>query len=304
MKYTLNGSTGWLGHATLGAIQQISPTISCNEFQLLSSGRRRMQTLEFGVVNSYSLSKDLDLLETSDVFVQLAFKTRDYIGGLGEQDYEKLNYQIIHESVQAIKRTKPSHIVMVSSGVVTQWLTDSQSRKFDSYIKMKLIEEEEIRRTSEEIGANLVNLRLWGATGIHMTEPLKYAIGDLIYQNLTAESLKIESNHPVYRRYADASQQMEICLRHSLGGGQSTLDSGGRILEIGDLAEKIISTLGSGKKVTRSNFQSKEPDRYYSMSQTMEELAQDFDIKLINIEGQIHLTSQAVLRHLAQENGI
>jgi hypothetical protein len=89
-----------------------------------------------------------------------------------------------------------------------------------------------------------------------------------------------------------------------LGGGQSTLDSGGRILEIGDLAEKIISTLGSGKKVTRSNFQSKEPDRYYSMSQTMEELAQDFDIKLINIEGQIHLTSQAVLRHLAQENGI
>jgi hypothetical protein len=304
MKYTVNGSTGWLGHATLGAIQRISPSVSCNELQLVSSSRRSVQTLEYGALNTYSLSKDLELLESSDVFVQLAFKTRDYIEGLGEENYERLNLQIIHESVQAIKRTKPSHIVMVSSGVVTQWLTDSQSRKFDSYIKMKMIEEAEIRKTSEAIGANLVNLRLWGATGIHMTEPLKYAIGDLIYQNLTSENLEIQSNYPVYRRYADASQQMEICLRHSLIGGQLTLDSGGRVLEIGDLAEKIIGTLGSEKTVKRSKFINKEPDRYYSTSQTMEELARDLDIELLTIEGQIHLTSQAVLRQLAQENSI
>jgi hypothetical protein len=149
---------------------------------------------------------------------------------------------------------------------------------------MKMIEEAEIRKTSDEIGANLVNLRLWGATGIHMTEPLKYAIGDLIYQNLTSENLEIQSNYPVYRRYADASQQMEICLRHSLVGAQLTLDSGGRVLEIGDLAEKIIDTLGSEKTVKRSKFINKEPDRSYATSQTMEELARDLDIELLTIE--------------------
>jgi nucleoside-diphosphate-sugar epimerase len=220
---------------------------------------------------------------------------------LGIERYEKINHQIIDTSVQAIKKTNPSHVVMVSSGVVSQWLSDSKNFTYDSYIKMKLMEEEEITRICRTLGINLVNLRLWGASGRHMTEPLKYAIGDLIHQNQTAEYLEIQSQHPVYRRYADASQQMELCIRQALSGENLILESGGTVLEIQELAEKIIETSGSKKRIKRISGKSNKADRYYSKSKKMEDIANTLNMNLIGIESQILLTSQAVTRHLLQE---
>jgi nucleoside-diphosphate-sugar epimerase len=301
MKYTINGSTGWLGQATLGAIKNLDSNNSAADCQFLASGRKIFETIDFGMVSSHSLSADINKLEPTQCFIQLAFKTRDHIAKLGIDRYEEINNKIINESVQAIKQTNPSHVVMVSSGVVSQWLSDSKNRTYDSYIKMKLTEEEEITKICRFLGINLVNLRLWGASGRHMTEPLKYAIGDLIHQNLTAEYLEIRSGHPVYRRYADASQQMELCIRQALSGENLILESGGIVLEIQELAEKIIETSGSKKRIKRIGGKSKESDRYYSTSKKMEDLADSLNLNLMGIESQILLTSQAVTRHLLQE---
>ena len=301
MKYTINGSTGWLGQATLGAIKNLDSSNSAADCQFLASSRKSFDTIDFGMISSHSLSVDLNRLEPTQCFIQLAFKTRDHIAELGIERYEKINNQIINESVEAIKKTYPSHVVMVSSGVVSQWLSDSKRYLYDSYIKMKLIEEEEITKTCNTLGINLVNLRLWGASGRHMTEPLKYAIGDLIHQNLTAEYLEIKSEHPVYRRYADASQQMELCIRQALSGENLILESGGVVLEIQELAEKIIETSGSKKSIKRISGKNTDADRYYSKSKKMEDLANSLNLDLIGIESQILLTSQAVTRHLLQE---
>lgn len=301
MKYTINGSTGWLGQATLGAIKNLDSSNSAADCQFLASSSKIFETIDFGLVSSHSLSDDIDKLEPTQCFIQLAFKTRDHIAKLGIDRYEKINNQIINESIQAIKKTNPSHVVMVSSGVVSQWLSDSESYMYDSYIKMKLIEEDEIAKICNSLDINLVNLRLWGASGRHMTEPLKYAIGDLIHQNLTAEYVEIKSEHPVYRRYADASQQMELCIRQALSGENLILESGGVVLEIQELAEKIIESSGSKKSIKRLSNKNKDADRYYSVSKKMEHIANSLNLDLIGIESQILLTSQAVTRHLLQE---
>lgn len=298
MKYTINGATGWLGQATLGAIKSIDPWIQLQELQFLSSSRKGIEAAEFGFANSKSLSDDLDTLEVTEFFVQLAFKTRDYVAKIGAESYEIINSQIIHNSLIAIKKTKPSHLVMVSSGAVSQWLSNPVKHKFDPYIKMKLQEEKEIMILCKQLGINVVNLRLWGASGRHMTEPLKYAIGDLIFQDQVGDYLKIQSNHPVYRRYADASQQMEVCLRHASNDGNLTLESGGVILEIEELAEKIIESSGSKKSIERKKVNNEVEDRYFSTSQKMEELAEALKIQLVGIEKQIPLTSQAVSQYL------
>jgi nucleoside-diphosphate-sugar epimerase len=300
MNFTINGISGWLGQATLGALKQISPTIKLDNLQMMSSATKQVQTHEFGEVSTKSLKEMAQSLEKTDVFVQLAFKTRDYISKLGPEDYEKANTEIIYNSLKAIRQSSPSHLVMVSSGVVSQWLKDPLGFEKDSYVKMKLIEEQEISKLCAELDINLINLRLWGASGFHMTEPLKYAIGDLIYQDAHSDFLELKSAHQVFRRYADASQQMEICIRAAIAGQNDIIESGGTVLELGQLATEITKLSGSGKSIRRPKMDDYPADSYFSESNFMENLASLYGINLYGIETQISLTSQAVSRYLKQ----
>jgi nucleoside-diphosphate-sugar epimerase len=300
MNFTINGISGWLGQATLGAIKQISPTIKVDNLQMMSSATKHLHTLEFGEVSSKSLKQEANSLEKTDVFVQLAFKTRDYVSKLGPEEYEHANTEIIYNSLKAIRQSNPSHVVMVSSGVVSQWLSDPSSFEKDPYVRMKLIEEQEISKLCAELDANLINLRLWGASGFHMTEPLKYAIGDLIYQDAHSDFLELKSAHQVFRRYADASQQMEICIRAAIAGQNNIIESGGTVLEIEQLANEITKLSGSGKSIRRPKMSNNAADSYFSESNHMEQLASLYGINLYGIETQISLTSQAVSRYLNQ----
>lgn len=297
MHVTINGVSGWLGHATLGAIFEMYPEISKSDLQVIASSARSINSLEFGTIESLALADAKKELAKTDTFVQLAFKTRDHIKVLGAVKYETLNLEIIENTIDAIRKSNPKNVVMVSSGVVSQWLSDQTSFKKDSYVKMKLVEEEEIGNLCRNLGINLVNLRLWGATGNHMTEPLKYAIGDLINQDLFAKSIKIKSAHQVYRRYADASQQMLICMRAASSGINETLDSGGSIVEIQELAQRIIELSGSRKQIIRPKIDtSLRSDEYFSTSQRMEELAESIGVRLKGLNDQILLTKNAVSR--------
>ncbi len=297
MRVTINGGSGWLGHATLGAIFEKYSEVGKSNLQVISSKARRIESLEFGTLESIGLNDAKKELEKTDTFIQLAFKTRDYINLLGVDEYESVNQEIVENTISAIKKCQPRNVVMVSSGVVSQWLSNPVSNKKDSYIKMKLVEELEIGQVCKDLGINLVNLRLWGATGKHMTEPLKYAIGDLIRQDLLSESVEIHSSHPVYRRYADASQQMAICISAASLGMNLTLDSGGTVIEIEDLAQKIIDLSGSKKRIIRPIIEASEkPDEYFSKSLQMEELAETFGVRLKGLSDQILATKQAVSR--------
>jgi nucleoside-diphosphate-sugar epimerase len=297
VRVIINGGSGWLGHATLGAIFEKYSEVEKSDLQVISSKARRIESSEFGTLMSIGLNEAKKELEQTDIFIQLAFKTRDHIKILGEVKYENLNSEIIENTVDAIRKSNPKNVVMVSSGVVSQWLNDQASFKKDSYVKMKLMEEAEIGKLCSDLGINLVNLRLWGASGEHMTEPLKYAIGDLIHQDITSKSLKVNSAHLVYRRYADASQQMLICMRAAISGINETLESGGFIVEIGELAQRVIELSGSRKQIIRPEINTTlTPDEYFSTSRRMEELAESFGIRLMGLDDQILSTKNAVSR--------
>jgi nucleoside-diphosphate-sugar epimerase len=294
MKVIINGASGWLGRATLGALKEIDSNLGVQELQLITSNARSIETDDYGKLETISLDSTSTRLTKSDVFVQLAFKTRDFISKMGNLKYEETNQEIVKKSIDAIKFSKPKHVVMVSSGVVSQWLSSSGNSNPDSYVKMKLIEESEIGSYCRSNGINLINLRLWGASGAHMTEPLKYAIGDLIYQNSVSDVISIKSGNEVFRRYADASEQMQICLMAALSGMTATIESGGTIIEIEELARMIIEFSGSDKLIDRPVLTNLLPDKYYSESQRMEEIAELFGIQLSDMWKQIELTTMAV----------
>jgi nucleoside-diphosphate-sugar epimerase len=298
----VNGASGWLGTATLRAIERIEDSDHPWERTLLGSHPRTHLFEDFG---SYEiLDSQVKTLEvpSQDYFVNLAFKTRDYISKLGESEYTRINIRTIKNSIELLKLLKPKSIILVSSGVVTKHQQSEGKLYDDAYTRLKIYEEEEFERVSKEINANLIILRMWAASGADMTEPNKYGIGNLLIQSKISSSVVIESPRPVFRRYADASQQLEICIRLATQGVSETLNSGGTLIEIRDLASIIVSKFSPGKNLIHAIDGKTYPDDYFWPGQAFEEHAKNVNVDLYDVEKQVELTSLSVDRFLRKQS--
>jgi hypothetical protein len=137
---------------------------------------------------------------------------------------------------------------------------------------------------------------MWGGSGRDFIHPLKYAIGDLIMQGLRSDKLVVNSTNLVYRRYSDASQQMEIALRCAMAGMNTLFDSGGVVVEMEELANLIKNIINPSSEVIRNVDLDLEPDIYYSQNSDFENLARNFNVDLYDMKKQIEETKISVLR--------
>jgi nucleoside-diphosphate-sugar epimerase len=295
MNFVLNGGTGWLGIATLRALERFENN---GKIEITSSDGRRFRAHDLGEFNTKELTSNTKIDFKADILVNLAFKTRDYISILGEEQYTKINLEILKSSINLAQQLKPKSIVIVSSGVVAR--NQESNGKLDNtqYTKLKILEEETFTQIAKDIGANLVILRMWGGSGRDLTSPFKYAIGDLIKQAVTSDKIIVSSEQLVYRRYSDASQQLEIAIKCAISGKNLTFDSGGQIIEMGDLADLIKSTLKPNLKIIRKLDTSLPTDKYYSESNQFDNLAKEYNINLFSLKKQIDETKVSVLRAL------
>jgi len=295
MNFVVNGGTGWLGIATLRALERFENN---GKIEITSSDGRRFKAHDLGEFNTKELTSNTKIDFKADILVNLAFKTRDYISILGEEQYTKINLEILKSSINLAQQLKPKSIVIVSSGVVAR--NQESNGKLDNtqYTKLKILEEETFTQIAKDIGANLVILRMWGGSGRDLTSPFKYAIGDLIKQAVTSDKIIISSEQLVYRRYSDASQQLEIAIKCAISGKNLTFDSGGQIIEMGDLADLIKSILKPNLKIIRKLDTSLPTDKYYSESNQFDNLAKEYNINLFSLKKQIDETKVSVLRAL------
>ena len=296
MKICINGARGWLGQASLNAIYENFPAITESELILLG---REACTLETDKrINRIVQIGSASFLEQTDIFIQLAFKTRDYINKMGEVNYRKTNKELIQKSLQEIRRAKPKKVVLISSGVVTSYLESNFQMYADAYTELKLLEEKMFQEACLQIGAKLRIIRLWGATGSDMTEPLKYAIGDIINQALTNKQIQINSGNFVYRRYIDAHQLMTLAIMAEFKNDYEVFDSGGIVVEIGDLAKSVCQELNINEEIIRPLDHKLLPDIYIPTGNVCEKYANEVALELHDLRKQIHLTTEAVVRTL------
>jgi nucleoside-diphosphate-sugar epimerase len=299
---SINGASGWLGTATLRAISRIEGDKAPWAKTLFGSYSRNHTFVGLG---EYEIQKyPMALAEKSgtDIFVNLAFKTRDYIKKFGETEYARENLEIIKNSILSARISNPKSIVLISSGVVTKYQQTGGKYHDDAYTRLKIYEEECFKQLSDELDANLIILRMWAATGEDMTEPQKYGIGNLLIQSQLENAILIESSRKVFRKYADASQQLEICLRAALDGKSMTVNSGGALIEIRDLAERIRVKY-SPKLLVKQHWKQEEvADDYFWSGDEFESMARRFKVELYSLDEQIELTFKSVTRYLEHRN--
>ena len=294
----ISGATGWLGQELLAQIEADHSLASAYKVLAISSNARISQTPSGRHLPTQTY-ENFECSGSVEGFVNLAFLTREKVNKLGHSEYVLRNLKLISQACQVIENQRPKWVVLVSSGAIfknksTELETDISR---NPYGFLKRIEELLITDAATRVGANVVIGRLWGATGKYMPINRAYAISDFICQALEGGPIQVRSGGQVFRRFCDGGEFMNVLFRLAKAGESHTLDSGGPLVEIGDLASEVASHFG-GVAVLRAMSNNHSVDDYFPRSRDFDELAKHLQMEITPISGQINLTVSGHL-HLA-----
>lgn len=110
--------------------------------------------------------------------------------------------------------------------------------------------------------------------------------GDLV--TLTAEG-------EVWRKYVDAGDFLETCVRGSLEGVGGTIDSTGDLIEAEELVHHAARVSGRDVDIARPNFRVEDfGSFYYSDNPSMDNVMAELNIRRLTLDQQIRLGFSAL----------
>lgn len=287
MRDVLVGGGGWVSRAALNVLKTKLGIKSQNIKVFGSSPRIESfdngETLKIDQWGSNLIERDVRY------FLPFAFLTADKFDLIGEENYRRENLKLIQDAKNFIAQNNPKYCILISSGIVHSNLSISKRpRRYQVYRELKLEEEYVLRNQCEISGTNLTICRLFSASGRHIPDYLRYAISNLVYQGMCHGSIAVVSESPVFRKYIDMEQLLEICLLAVQNERLLEFDSTGQLVELQELAKLCSEMLGVNYK--RISYIKEDADNYYSSSFDSENLAKTYKISLFPLEQQIRET--------------
>lgn len=294
MHYVISGIHGWLGHAAVNVLKKDRDVTSEN---ILGINRTSGEVL-IGPGNPIKVATwdEATALASGPItFLHFAFLTRDKIDSFGQDEFTRMNRELIRAASQFIHETRPISVISASSGAVyenseTQELTTDLKR--NPYGVLKLEEEAAIALACKDVGATRVIVRLWNLSGQDIQNTPPFVIANFILDALSRSEICIESDFRVFRRYVDARELILLMLTIAESDTTLLFESGGPLVEIRDLAREIALQLPKEITINDPRILNQERDnRYYSRSDQYEELCRKYlQHEPLSITGQVKNT--------------
>ena len=79
------------------------------------------------------------------------------------------------------------------------------------------------------------------------------------------------------------------------GVGPATIDGGGELVEMAELAGRIAAVVNPDATITRDHVDPRDPDRYHSDGQDWERRCHRWDLASAPLDHQIEITARGVL---------
>lgn len=281
----VTGASGWLGKSSISYL--LKNNFTSNNIIPAASTKKSITIDKFGTFHAEDFF-NFETEEKVDGIIHLSFLTRDKLNEISFPSYVEINQNITIQAAKLVKKLKPNWVVNVSSGAIFNPKTKKIEENLDTnpYGFLKAFEERELNLATQEIGANLVIGRLWGASGTLMPLNRAYALSDFIYQALTDKKIVIQSNKQVFRRYVDSEMFMGVLIESALVNQNCVIDSGGPVVEIGKLASIVAESLDV-HEISRPPILDVEIDDYYPRSEQFEEVAIEFNLPISSIYEQV-----------------
>ena len=284
----ITGATGWFGRTALWMAKKENTSVLA-----MASKRNTIRVGGFyQSVYEQNLETIADFAPT--VVVDSAFLTRDRVGALTLDDYITLNRGLICDSKKMVSLPSIRKYVGFSSGA-TRHLAGQGSFALQNnpYGALKREYEDEMAKIDSSTEVAIAIARVWSVTGPFTTKPYLFAFSSLMSQ-ASAGVMRIESSGIVYRRYCGLEEVMQVALSRKKQGDDPVFDTGGELIEIGDLAEIIRQEVNPQAEIFRDLRDGAEPDNYYSDGKVWDQLLNECQIKPATIREQVRAVAQSL----------
>jgi hypothetical protein len=283
----ITGASGWLGRTALDLLAPLGlPTLA------LAGRARRIQVAGCEIV-----CREWDETEVAafgpTVVLDCAFLTRGRVAEMPLEEYVATNRTLTERLVYATRLPGVRLALTVSSGAAVHPHDALRGPLEDNpYGYLKREAEYRLAEAGEN-GAVPVVARAWSISGAHVQEPRGYALGSMIL-DADAGAIRIMARRPVFRRYVLAEELLAIGIAEG-GVGPATIDSGGGLVEMAELALRVAAVVRPDALISRGEVDPRDPDRYHSDGGDWESRCQRWGLASVSLDRQIEITARGVL---------
>jgi len=294
-RFAVTGATGWLGHAVLEVLADALGPEAFAERVAAFASRERTLTLSGGTPVLVRPLRDLPSCP-HDVLVHMAFLTGAYVAKLGVERFTAENVDITTRVLAAIEAQRPEVVCYSSSGAV-YGVGGTGELALDPYAELKRLDERALRGATAGIGARLVVARVFNVAGPGARDP-GYALVDMIGQAQAGGPLRIRAARPVRRAYIDVADLASVLVAaacDAAGPRETVFDTGGEVVEMADLAARIVAVLGAPIAIEREAWDPSAPaDHYVGDPVACDALFARFGLARHTLDEQIRRTAEFI----------
>jgi len=261
------GASGWFGRTFLRLLDSQTPVMAC-----ASAVREQYVTWDENQVRDFNPT----------VVANFAFLTRDHISEVGVERFIEINSALTKNFITAAQLPSVKAALTVSSGAAVAFPLDMASNPYG--VLKKREEEAALGLVAER--RSVVVARAWSVSGPDVSTPRNYAFSDLVLQAKTG-AMQVNASQPVFRRYVGVDDFLEVSMARLLSGWSGTIDSGGELIEVGELADRIRSIVNPQASISRVEQTSTEPSIYASDDVSWREACGEAGINPSEIDEQI-----------------
>lgn len=273
----ITGASGWFGR-TASYLMSTLPA----QTKFVASQNREINLHGFNYfVEKWDLSSAISFNPT--VVIDTAFVTREQVNRIGLESYVQINRRLTSQLLSLASLDSVRKILTISSGAALN--PDNSSLIENPYGVLKKEAEEQLIEAREKIGQTATIARAWSVSGAFVRNPMNYAFSNMIIQAMNGK-IEIFSPVTVYRRYCAVEELLAVSLAQD-ASKHSIIDSGGVLVEIGQLADEIVKLLNPSAEIIRKEFSNQESNYYMSDSRDWNFQSSLLGLSNLSLEEQI-----------------
>jgi len=277
------GANGWMGRSAVDFLSSFAPAVAKEKILLIGSksGILNINGSKFTIVEP---SVGITSVREKAIFFNAAFLRRELLQKMTPEEYLHKNSEIVSLAKIAIKEKKLLSFINLSSGVARELDDGIWSNSPDEYSRLKKRLEIEYSEYCNQSQTTLINCRIFSLTGKHLNEFENLALSSFIYQAKTKNEIEVKSPS-TKRSYVDATDLAGILLSAAALGRDISFDSGGEVVTMHQLAEKVLA--GLGKDISAVILGNNESPDYFGEIAKFNSLAAEMGQHVLGIEDQI-----------------
>lgn len=196
------------------------------------------------------------------VVANFAFLLPHRLREMSRETYEEQNRELTRRFLFCSSLDSVRMAVTVSSGAVVVSRCGDSSNPTTIYGNLKANEEEHAMALVSP-KRSIVVARAYSVSGPYVRRIHDYAFSDLVFQSMKG-SMRIRTPKLLYRRYVSVADFLSVAFCSAKLGWSGVIESGGPLVEIGDLALVIRKATNPAAEISRPSLLSGERDFYAS----------------------------------------